>query len=110
MKKFLSVLLIVAVLLVTMTACGIDRKPAIDALNQVAVNYNAIAVAFNEAPDEFDEEAAAFLNELGEVVVSRQKFITEGEVTEEDIAEAIEWSETINERLEAIIETYDIEE
>lgn len=95
MKK-LAALLLALVLCVALTACGPDRQPAIDAFNEANTLFNEVAGYMNENPDEFDDESFQFMNDFAEVI-AEHKALLEGdqELTEEKLAEMIEWYGTV---------------
>jgi len=108
MKKIITIALI-AVMCLSLAACGVDKQPAQDAVNEVALTYNTIADAMNKDADAYPEEAFTFMNDLSAKLTEYQTALQGDELTEEDLAAIIEWCGPIMERLEQIKEANGIE-
>lgn len=108
MKKIITIALI-AVLCLSLAACGVDTQPATDALNEVANTFNSVATVMNESKDDYPEEAFTFMTELSEKITEHQATLTAEDVTEEELNAIIEWCGPIMERLNEIKTTYGIE-
>ena len=86
MKKIITTILL-AVLCVSFAACGggVDRQPAIDAINEASTIYNQIATFVNENPGVIPEEYVNTLADIAEVLVQNQELVVNGDVTQENL-------------------------
>lgn len=94
MKKLISTLL-VAVMLVSLVACGgenLKLAEALEAYNGVATQYNDVAALINDNPGILDEESFASFAEMSDLLVQYNALLTGDSIPDDaKLDEIIAW-------------------
>ena len=111
MKKIIALILVLAMCFM-LAACGDsapDKQPAIDAFNKASVPLGEVCTAVEADPDAFSDELFNELAEMSEGMAAYKTLLEgEEEMTEEDIADAVEWLTYVDERVAEIRAEYGI--